>query len=663
MASEHLHLQSGGPGQFVSRWTASRLGRSLLVGVFGCALLAAPEGAQAQGGYEQTVKDLLAAEEGVADSLAKITDVTSARANAMQVKNSLEKLAQVTERMQAMPKPGKAEDSRLESLYGQRAKSAQDRATKEIARVQGLPGVQAALRTTVPGLFSLNLAPGRRAAPAPGAGANMPGGRPGLRGGGDQFAPDRMLKITVTGANGFAVSNAINDKIKAILDAQVKGAPASFQSSTNNSMMQITLGPWDLPPQEFAAKIDFGKVTRVQDRDIQVAATLKAADIDAAQRRPAAGNAPRPGTGGGLGLMPGDKPGAAGAGAENADWTVAVDPSTWKLELAPGKDLSITVPPAFWGDSLVFPTTPSPFVVVGGNGNANEGREVWDLRTRKRAGGLRGELKVSKPLAVSPDGQFFAAKGNIGKQVGVWSLKAGRGIRALDVTSPFTDFLDFAGPDQIVTGVINERLFQVWNYQTGALVHEIRVPVAPEKESPALSPGRKYLALASSQDSRLRVYDLTSGTLAGAVNIPKEGAFPPKCLGLTFSDDGTELAGVFETFPKLHVIVWDVAKGELITGHTFDDKSGVKKDMQPQGRALEWMPGGKAWLLFGSSVVDRKTGKKVWTLPIDEHAGYPEGPRRVVDAERALLLFGRKDNATLRLAPIPKDALSARAQK
>src|SRR5207244_1272249 len=70
-----------------------------------------------------------------------------------------------------------------------------------------------------------------------------PGTRPGFPPAGDQFAPDRLLKITITGASDAAVGDAINDRIQAILRAHTKGGPASFRSSRSNGTTTVTIGP------------------------------------------------------------------------------------------------------------------------------------------------------------------------------------------------------------------------------------------------------------------------------------------------------------------------------------------------------------------------------------------------------------------------------------
>ena len=75
--------------------------------------------------------------------------------------------------------------------------------------------------------------------------------------------------------------------------------------------------------------------------------------------------------------------------------------------------------------------------------------------------------------------------------------------------------------------------------------------------------------------STLWVYDLQSGRKAGEAPVPKNNNFELDCKGLAFSPDGTELAGLFDSF-GLHLLCWDVATGRLTHQFKYDDKSGIK---------------------------------------------------------------------------------------
>ncbi len=58
-------------------------------------------------------------------------------------------------------------------------------------------------------------------------------------------------------------------------------------------------------------------------------------------------------------------------------------------------NVSIIVPESFSG-RILYPTTPSPFVVVGGNDADQHAREVWDLRMASKVGRLSGRIEAAQ---------------------------------------------------------------------------------------------------------------------------------------------------------------------------------------------------------------------------------------------------------------------------
>ncbi|MEO6807686.1 MAG: hypothetical protein ABI353_01050, partial [Isosphaeraceae bacterium] len=85
---------------------------------------------------------------------------------------------------------------------------------------------------------------------------------------------------------------------------------------------------------------------------------------------------------------------AAGQGLAMAGWKVQADPAPEPISFPAGQPLNIPIPEMFGNDDVVYPSTPSPFVALGGNGDERQRREVWDLRDGKRVGGLIGRLDL-----------------------------------------------------------------------------------------------------------------------------------------------------------------------------------------------------------------------------------------------------------------------------
>ena len=128
--------------------------------------------------------------------------------------------------------------------------------------------------------------------------------------------------------------------------------------------------------------------------------------------------------------------------------------------------------------------------------------------------------------------------------------------------------------------------------------------------------------------------------------MPKNNNFELNCKGLAFSPDGTELAGLFDSF-GLHLLCWDVATGRLTHQFKYDDKSGIKMPLGFDGIALDWLADRAGWLLFGAVVIDHQSGQKTFTIPSDT-PGAEKGPRKVVGKNLVLITVGEAQNRVVR---------------
>jgi RNA polymerase sigma factor (sigma-70 family) len=339
-------------------------------------------------------------------------------------------------------------------------------------------------------------------------------------------------------------------------------------------------------------------------------------------------------------------------------WEVKPDPTGKPLpEVKDG--LKLRVPDSFGGGDVVYPTAPSPFVAVGGNSDRNRVRQVWDLVTQKRVGMLRGDVKIDKPYALSADGALFAAKMTFDRGFVVFDTKANRMVAACRVDLPFADYVDFVGPNWLITGETGKPVFQVWNLKTQQVALEIHPPERVMKESVILSPGRKYLAMIC--QSKLLVYDVSNGKLVGEAGVPKKNnVHEMHCKGLAFSPDGTELAGVFEMF-GVSVLCWNVANGSRSAQYEFDDKSGIKSRLNERVGAIDWLPDKSGWLVFGATIVDRKTGEKLFTIPTDT-ADADTGPRKVFGGNQVLITVGNNQQRMVRGYTLSKETIEKAAK-
>jgi hypothetical protein len=351
-------------------------------------------------------------------------------------------------------------------------------------------------------------------------------------------------------------------------------------------------------------------------------------------------------------------------GAEAAGWHVEPDPAAEAVKLtAPPKQ-----PIAIRGTSaeVVFPSGPSPFVALGGNVLAADARTVCDLRTGQAAGNLAGKVELSHPVLNTDGTQLAGTVPAKPGSVDVWTLATGKADR-VQVTTAATgvDLIDLVGPGRVLVarfGAKNNRVFQVWDVAAARMEREVQGPTSYERDSLALSPGQRYLALVAQE--KLQVYDLKTGTLAGERKPPRDDS-PGlgTCRGLAFSPDGAELAGLFVTGGKTRLLSWDVARGEVAADLSFpgDLKTTVKHAILYQGRYLDWLADRSGWLVYGLLVIDHDTGNVVATLPADDPT---PGPRRVVGKDHVAIVSGSGLTHTLTLVPLPWEQIqAARAAK
>jgi WD40 repeat protein len=353
---------------------------------------------------------------------------------------------------------------------------------------------------------------------------------------------------------------------------------------------------------------------------------------------------------------------ARARGDDDSGWKVKPDPAPKDLDTRKIGDVSVKVPPSFFGGEVTLPATPSPFVAVGSNGGDNEVREVYDLRDKKRVGRLRGRYPLDKPFALSSDGTLFAGKSREGGGPAIFliSTKSGKALKRLPMDSSFVDFVAFAGPKRVLTSHLGDKVIAVWDARSGEHLRDIRPGRDLDPESIALSPGGRYLALASKGDHLVAVYDLDKGEQVGAAEVPKNGIFDLTCCGLAFSPDGKELAGIFDAF-GLFLIVYKLSDGTVATRHDLGDKVEPKPEFRREQRGIEWLPDGSGWLLAGRCIVDREAGRVVMSAPSEGPQSF-EQPRRILAGGKLLIVAGPKEQRVVKTVALNKETI-ARAAK
>ncbi len=346
--------------------------------------------------------------------------------------------------------------------------------------------------------------------------------------------------------------------------------------------------------------------------------------------------------------------------AGKAGWQVAVDPAPEKWTVTPTQ-LRIQVPKGFSEDDILFTSTSSPFVLLGGS-SSDAARELWDLRRGERVGLLRQADRVEK-TALSPDGRYLATHSSrASEQLNIWSFESNSSVRqiALSDRSGSVYGVDFATPGRIVASLVLERAIVVFDVNTGQPITKIPVESIATADRYAISSGGNYLALAG--DNRIQMYDLRNGAFAGDLPIDtgKQGYLQIKAIA--FSPDGEEIAILVEQSQDMILFCWSMKTGASLAKHVLKQPHPrTHISSSSRHRVIDWLHGGRGWLVQGSAIIDREKGGPVWVAD-DGLSSITRGVRRVIDEQRFLVLRGDYNSRTLVTEPIPWDTI-AEAQR
>lgn len=379
---------------------------------------------------------------------------------------------------------------------------------------------------------------------------------------------------------------------------------------------------------------------------------------------PAGGNNNLPQPGGGVqqpgGLIPagnGNKPAVDKSSA--VQWTMKVDPPAEPIEYADKNKLTLRGPKTIWVNA-VYPSSNSAFVAIGSNHDVKDYRDVYDLRTGREIGQVRGlSLGFARAAALSPVGSHFAAVTSKTNGILLWDVKNKRQLGTLPLDdktarSGRPHILDFAGADRIVASGQETPLW-VWTHPFDKPALTIQMPKWHEydKESVTFSRGGKYMTFYQKRQKDIVAYDLSTGKEAGRIMIPKDISLSG-CKGMAFSQDGKELAALFQFIRKTRLFVWDVATGKQLLHHQFELDRGHYK-----GPAIQWFPDKSKWLILGNHVVDRVAGKPLWQVPKIPDA---RDEARLLGGDR-IALYGKsgRDGFISTLA-VPHDELAKAAK-
>jgi hypothetical protein len=323
-------------------------------------------------------------------------------------------------------------------------------------------------------------------------------------------------------------------------------------------------------------------------------------------------------------------------------WNLKADPPPTAVELPADFKKEIKAPGV--PTQLIFPKGPSPFVAVGLNLRADDERQVWNLQTGQMTGKVIGTVRTinGAPPVLSPDGAYLAYSERPGT-VAVWAPGPGKKVSVEVGGDGFlSDYTDFAGHKLLTLRRAGAAMtFTAWDAATGANLFSITPRgrmTGISRDAVAISPGGGYLAVAAREG--VSVFELKGGTTVGERALPKwEPVRPYTCHGLSFSPDGSELAGLFfGNGTQPHLVCWDVARGDVLCDVTFPlalPAAGVQSVYR--GHVIDWIGDRRGWLLYGYTMVDRKKNGAATVLPAPPAEGSPV-PRHMVGRDHVATL-------------------------
>ncbi len=335
-------------------------------------------------------------------------------------------------------------------------------------------------------------------------------------------------------------------------------------------------------------------------------------------------------------------------------WTSAVDPSAAMTMYPRATAFPLLIPNDV---TLHYSSLPDNRVTLIGEVEGEHGRQSQlrfvDLSSGELVGQRKCDLLPARRFAFSNDGRqayihreasSFAVMNTVGE---LWGGTALSGARS------------HAGPSQWM-GIVAEKVGL--NLQVGSAQAELHLIWLPGHQGPSsfslanvalgslpiegafgLSHGGRYFAALVAR--QLVLHDIESGKCVGTARLPDGLDLDScRCAGLFFSPDGKEIVALLTSRNDQpdRLLGWDAKSGELsqdwfVAREDWEQEHGDVNLLAYEGRAVEWLPDGSGWLLYGHVVLPREASAETLGFP-------PSGdmsPRRLVNANnlvvRALL--------------------------
>ena len=330
-----------------------------------------------------------------------------------------------------------------------------------------------------------------------------------------------------------------------------------------------------------------------------------------------------------------------------AEWKVAPDAlaSFPKISAATIGD----IPASSVAGKAVFGSSQAPHVLLTQLVGGGIRTQAWDLQS----GRATPQIQIDQPgygvgAKLSPDGKHVV--GNLSKggayHTGVWEVATGKKVWTCEDSHRIQPIRDFAD-NRTAIEMFGDTI-KLWDIHEDRLVREIMCRQRAFQGGLALSANRKYAARAEA-DNQIRLYDLTTGKLVGSLEIRSFKRFSKLTIfKLDFSEDGKEMAMIARisfdqttrTDDTLAIASWSLSSGKQVAQHIIPREINVLLDSLGKSPDIDCLPGHYGWLIKNAAILERTTGKVIWTLPLPPRGRSYASPTFVLPDGQLILNLG-----------------------
>ncbi len=452
------------------------------------------------------------------------------------------------------------------------------------------------------------------------------------------------------GAGAFGAGVLASVVILVVLNLIVVGVVRGTKAK--NELVMSPFGPgfaWDPPaPREVAAKTKQKKPAPSPERGVPVSPTTKAFSDDTV-----GGDAStRPSPDAVVVTRPAETGASPATTQESIDPTnpgpgvppVVVDPASGianavKSAIAANTPIYGTVVAELFErvtgemESIVYPLLPgSAVAIVKKTPRLNEDSvELWSTADwqPKRTETFARPVDGVEGYELSLNGALFVRLTDFPSlQAQIHSFAEGALLRPIkfDRNGPTPQMLGFCASEEllVLSSPGGQSTIDIWDASKSKKLKRFETPAfSTAPGNYAISRDGKLLAIIVRDDAaatgRLEIYNLITGKLTRKIIIDELQWHPTvKPSGLSFNETGDKIATLFEHEGQGLFLCWGEKDNIPIHQHVYP--GGLLPDGLNttgfRGQAFALVDDGQAWLLYGASVFDSKTGKLLGDLKI-----------------------------------------------